>query len=742
MLERLRSARLRASSREACALLLGAGVITALAFLTPPSVFDGQDWLQIHQPYRSYAARALAAGRLPLWNPHVALGRPFLADLETAVFYPPNLLFLLLDGAPALALLLAAHVALALVGSLRFARSLGASTAPATSAALGFTLGAPLATSVSSGQIGYSEGACYVPLLFLLTARLQDRPTWRRAGGLAAGLALQLLCGHPQIAWITWLGLGAFLVGRGSASRTVRPALVGLAGLTLALALALALAAPALLPFLELTGQGNRSEATLRFASGASMEWWQWASLVVPDAGRHVFYWAFDLYAGAFALVAGLAGLTRLRDPGVRGLACAGLLGALVAAGPRTPAFTLLFQVVPGLGRFHIHSRAALLPCLALVFAGAVFSSRPAGWRASRAALFAATIGAGTAFAWATAGLPPGPARPALVQGLLVMVAASLTGAALWARPAVSRLAATTLPVVVAADLLSAHYAARVAWPAPLPLFLESEQALSRALGRAGLLPAVSPPRVLLPPQVARENAAMAYGWCSVTGYSALTLDRTWRYLHDRLAVPLPVDENTYVSTAVYEREPFAYAEAALSVGWDPVRNAVAFRHHADPRAYLVSALVRVDDWREAAPMIAAGHDVHAAAIVEEDGLLPAPGAGPPLATQGAEITAFAPERVVVRSRSDRAALLVVKEAWYPGWSATVDGRPARCVPANGWMRAVPVGPGTHEVVLRYRSRWLGVGVLLSSAAALALVAALASATPANPAVGSATIQQ
>jgi hypothetical protein len=204
------------------------------------------------------------------------------------------------------------------------------------------------------------------------------------------------------------------------------------------------------------------------------------------------------------------------------------------------------------------------------------------------------------------------------------------------------------------------------------------------------------------------------------------------------------VDENTYVSAAVYERQPFAYAEAALAVGWDPVRNAVAFRHDADPRAYLVSALLRVGDWREAAPMIAAGHDVHAAAIVEEDGLLPAPGAGPPVATQGAgaEITAFAPERVVVRSRSDRAALLVVKEAWYPGWSATVDGRPARCVPANGWMRAVPVGPGTHEVVLRYRSRWLGVGVLLSSAAALALVAALARAASAHPPAGSATMQQ
>jgi hypothetical protein len=724
MLARLRSSRLRAPSRETVALLLAAGLITAVAFLTPPSVFDGQDWLQMHQPYRAYAARALAGGRLPLWNPHVALGRPFLADLETAVFYPPNLLFLLLDSASALALVLAAHVALALFGAMRFARSLGASTAPAATGALGFTLGAPVATSISSGQIGYSEGACYVPLLFLLAARVQDQPSGRRAGALAAGLALQLLCGHPQIAWITWLGLGAFLLGRG-VSRAPRPALVGLAVLAVALALALALAAPALLPFLELAGQGNRSAATLRFASAASMQGWQWASLAVPDAGRHVFYWTFDLYVGALALVAGLAGLTRLREPGVRGLACAGLLGVLVAAGPRTPAFALLFHVVPGLGRFRIHSRAALLPCLALVFAAAVFLSRPAS-RRMRAVLATAAVVAGAAVAWATAVLPPGPARPAPVHFLVVAAAIGLTVAAVSPRPVVARIAAIALPIVVAADLLSAHHAARVAWASPAPSFLDSERTLARTLKRAGLLPAVAPPRVLVPPEVARENAAMQYGWASATGYSALTLDRAWRYLHDRLSLPVPVDGNTYVSPAVYEHGPFAYGEAALAVGWDPARDMAAIRLDADPRAYLVSDLLRVGDWREAAPLIAAGHDVHAAAIVEEDGLLPVrPAAAAPVAGERAEITAFAPERVAIRTESDRPALLVVKEAWYPGWSATVDGRPGRCVPANGWMRAVAVGPGTHEVVLVYRSRRLGAGVLLFAVTALALGAAI-----------------
>jgi uncharacterized membrane protein YfhO len=78
------------------------------------------------------------------------------------------------------------------------------------------------------------------------------------------------------------------------------------------------------------------------------------------------------------------------------------------------------------------------------------------------------------------------------------------------------------------------------------------------------------------------------------------------------------------------------------------------------------------------------------------------------------EITSFHPERVVVETQSAAPALLVLAEAWYPGWTATVDNAPAPCVPANAWMRAVEVPAGTHRVELRFRSRWLGPGALLA----------------------------
>jgi hypothetical protein len=46
----------------------------------------------------------------------------------------------------------------------------------------------------------------------------------------------------------------------------------------------------------------------------------------------------------------------------------------------------------------------------------------------------------------------------------------------------------------------------------------------------------------------------------------------------------------------------------------------------------------------------------------------------------------------------------------YPGWLATVDGRPAELIPANIAFYAVPLDAGMHRVDLTYRSRGLAWG--------------------------------
>jgi hypothetical protein len=80
------------------------------------------------------------------------------------------------------------------------------------------------------------------------------------------------------------------------------------------------------------------------------------------------------------------------------------------------------------------------------------------------------------------------------------------------------------------------------------------------------------------------------------------------------------------------------------------------------------------------------------------------------------------PDRLRVDADLAAPGYLVVTEAYYPGWNASVDGQPAAVQRANVGFRAVQVPAGRHLVEMRYRPAAVSVGFLIS---ALALAAAL-----------------
>jgi uncharacterized membrane protein YfhO len=63
---------------------------------------------------------------------------------------------------------------------------------------------------------------------------------------------------------------------------------------------------------------------------------------------------------------------------------------------------------------------------------------------------------------------------------------------------------------------------------------------------------------------------------------------------------------------------------------------------------------------------------------------------------------------------TDRNGYLRIIESWDPGWSATVDGKPAPIVPALDALVAVPIAPGRHEVRLIYRTPGAAIGQAIS----------------------------
>ncbi|MCC5023718.1 MAG: hypothetical protein J6386_13485 [Candidatus Synoicihabitans palmerolidicus] len=195
------------------------------------------------------------------------MGRPWLADVEVAFFYPLNIVFL---AGPGMGLLLAVavHLALALCGVRGLMRGQDIGAAGAWFAALGFVLGAPLLGRLQCGQIQVFCALCWMPMVLALAERVMRERHRRSAVRLAGGLAMSFLAGSPPMFWLTgWAMVG--YVGLLGLTRTL-PATVP-AGRSWwwavgALGLAMGLVSVQAWPFLELVRQGNRGGNSARYA--------------------------------------------------------------------------------------------------------------------------------------------------------------------------------------------------------------------------------------------------------------------------------------------------------------------------------------------------------------------------------------------------------------------------------------------------------------------------------------------
>jgi hypothetical protein len=83
-------------------------------------------------------------------------------------------------------------------------------------------------------------------------------------------------------------------------------------------------------------------------------------------------------------------------------------------------------------------------------------------------------------------------------------------------------------------------------------------------------------------------------------------------------------------------------------------------------------------------------------------------------------------ERWHARVSLARAGYLLQREAWYPGWRASVDGTEAPVVRADVLFRAVPLSAGDHEVEIFFDSSSFKRGAFVMLAALVVIIVLLA----------------
>lgn len=180
------------------------GVFFQSALRPGQTLLDG-DLSLLFYPGYVYFRECVSQGRLPLWDPYVGCGEPFLADLQHGVFYPPNVIYLLVRPAVGITIVTCFHVFLAAFGSYVLCRLLAISRTGSLLAGVLYGFSSYAITKVEFPP--ELASASWAPLV--LAAFIH----WLRHRGLrsflliAVALCLQFLAGFPEIVAFTVLGL-------------------------------------------------------------------------------------------------------------------------------------------------------------------------------------------------------------------------------------------------------------------------------------------------------------------------------------------------------------------------------------------------------------------------------------------------------------------------------------------------------------------------------------------------------
>ena len=176
-------------------------------------------------PYWEAAAEALQNGRIPLWNPQLFMGAPFLANSQVGFFYPLNWpLWLLLPTPYAVSATILLHLFIGGWGAyLAAQRTLYLDRSAALATAVFFALGGYVTAQVE--HINQLQGMAWLPWFFVVLAYAADEKAYskmliigRTAFGLATLFILQLLSGHTQTTFISGVGIVVWGVGMAVAS--------------------------------------------------------------------------------------------------------------------------------------------------------------------------------------------------------------------------------------------------------------------------------------------------------------------------------------------------------------------------------------------------------------------------------------------------------------------------------------------------------------------------------------------
>jgi len=697
-----------------------------------PSKVQYFDVLRELYPWRRLAIDEIKQGRLPIWNPYNFSGAPLLANDQSAVLYPLNIIFFLLPFDIAWSTLVILQPVLGSLFFFLFATTIGISPWGAILGAIAFNYGSFSNVWMEFNTVWHT--ILWLPLILWCIEK-------RKSYLLAVAVFMSATAGHPQD-FIYILGLSlVYMISRR------RLLITGFLG-------GLGLAAVQILPTIELFFKSARVPHDYQFIiSNMLIPPWQLIKMFVPDFFGNPAtktYFLQDTYVsnaisiGLIGIMLAITALVSRSSSWHRKFFLWSALGVLLLT-VRTPLTELFY-------RFPIPILSTGSPTRMLsLFAISLAVLTGLGWdtlsKNPKTFLRAAGIVACILIAgWVAALMLSSPTSE---RSMLLATAVFVVGLlAIIFIP--KKLQAPVMTMVLVTELAFAFLKFNPFVPQlfvfpqhPLWDFLASRNATDRfwGYGTAQILPNISTIYRIQSPDgidplnlktynqfiqtshqgtLAREFTRTTRSDSFVApGFGEHDLPENFTRLRvlDALGVRYVIDRDENASTAI-TFPPNRFQPIWKNSGWTIFENS-----KAAPRFFLTHEVIPYNSMEEFENFLFSPEfNPSGTVLISSQSQLPTMQSDP---SKEIKLLRYDPTRVTFETKTQTPQLLYLSDADDGNWRASVDGMTSPIIRANWAFRAVLVPAGTHRVEFWYFPTSFSAGILLSVASFFAIAATL-----------------
>lgn len=343
---------------------------------SPDHILNFSDVIHVWYFLKSFTVNSLYSfGELPLWNPLIYSGVPFVGNPQSALFYPLNWLFYVIPVHYCITILFTIHLIFAGCGMFLYSKLRKLGFSASLFASIIFVLNFKVMGHMFAGHLNIICSFAYIPWLFIAIEFFVTKRNFQTMIWLAICTSFIFLCSHPQIFYYHFVIGSVYLLSLTFAkdNKSVVGVFIGylICGFFVFIFTAISL-----LPILELMREFSRSGGTdFDFAATMSLQWKHLVTLIyphfylIPEVGSNIkngFFWETAIYVGIIPFFLSFLSYRDKQRHHWRFFLFLFFLTLLFSLGSNGLFFKLCYNIIPGVKFFRCPARIYLFTGFAI----------------------------------------------------------------------------------------------------------------------------------------------------------------------------------------------------------------------------------------------------------------------------------------------------------------------------------------------------------------------------------------